>query len=249
MVAGRQRRRVATRRSRVSSLPTPLRPLASVAVECYASRNGNARTLRHSHRRFNVPPVTESEAYLTQLASRAFLRFWSFPNVFMKEGKELCDLLVAFGNDLLIFSDKHCDLDDSKPRDLAWARWHRRAVESSARQAVGASRWLLKHPNRVFLDPGCKRPIHLDISPTARAHHVLTVRGAAAAARTEWGGRGSLMITNLGLDECATTPFRLGSFDSRGTFVHIFDEVALDAVLQTLDTAPDRKSTRLNSSH
>ncbi len=52
-----------------------------------------------------------------------FFRFWSYP-VFRDQkanrngddkgdGKELCDLLVVFGNDVLIFSDKSCAFPNS----------------------------------------------------------------------------------------------------------------------------------------
>ena len=50
--------------------------------------------------------MTDAERYLTQLACKAFLSLWSYPNLFTDEGrskgkgdgKELCDLLVVFGN-------------------------------------------------------------------------------------------------------------------------------------------------------
>ncbi len=52
-------------------------------------------------------PVTPSESYLSQLCRRAFLYLWSYPNLYRDQGhrgeghgKELCDLLVVFGNDL-----------------------------------------------------------------------------------------------------------------------------------------------------
>jgi len=54
---------------------------------------------------------TPSERYLQRLCERSFLKFWSHPRVFQNDGlarcgqgKELCDLLVVFGNDILIFS-------------------------------------------------------------------------------------------------------------------------------------------------
>lgn len=60
--------------------------------------------------------TTDSERALARLARRAFLSLWSYPNVYSDEGRsggkgdgnELADLLVVFGNDVLLFSDKHC---------------------------------------------------------------------------------------------------------------------------------------------
>ena len=54
--------------------------------------------------------ITDSERLLTRLAKKAFLSLWSYSNVFTDEGrtagkgdgKELCDLLVVFGNDVLL---------------------------------------------------------------------------------------------------------------------------------------------------
>ena len=60
-------------------------------------------------------PLTDSEAYLAKLASRSFLSMWSYPNPGFgppgnrSKGKELCDLMVVFGNTVILFSDKDCD--------------------------------------------------------------------------------------------------------------------------------------------
>ena len=60
--------------------------------------------------------LTESERYLANLCEKSFLSLWSYPNVFRDQGrkegkgdgKELCDLLVVFDRDVIIFSDKSC---------------------------------------------------------------------------------------------------------------------------------------------
>ena len=59
--------------------------------------------------------VSESERVLTQLCRKSFLRLWSQTNVFTDEGfkggkgatKELCDALVVFGHDIIVFSDEY----------------------------------------------------------------------------------------------------------------------------------------------
>ena len=43
-------------------------------------------------------PTNAAEEYLTNLAERSFLKLWTVPNPFKEPGKELADLLVAFGN-------------------------------------------------------------------------------------------------------------------------------------------------------
>src|SRR2546421_10292352 len=87
--------------------------------------------------------VTPAERYLGKLCERTFLSLWSYPGVFRDQGKpsanadgkEVCDLLVVFGRDILIFSDKHCEFKDSGRPSVDWQRWFKKAVERSADQA------------------------------------------------------------------------------------------------------------------
>jgi hypothetical protein len=192
-------------------------------------------------------PASVSEHHLHTLAQHAFLRLWSYPNLYHCKGaktpcgpaKELCDLLIVFGSDLVVFSDKHCQLDTGHNPALAWSRWYKEAVLNSASQAAGASRWLHKPEFRVYLDRTCTLPLPIRLPSNPRVHRVLTVRGAADAASSEWGGRGSLLVTNRSLTSCAEAPFRLGCFGEKSEMYHIFDQNALDAVLTTLDTPSD----------
>ena len=195
-------------------------------------------------------PVTQSELYLAHLCSKAFLHLWSYTNLYKDQGKrgggdgkELCDLAVIFGDDVFIFSDKHCLLkrEGSSPQSLeqAWSRWYRRAVIKSAGQIFAAERWFRSFPDRIFLDRKCQNrlPIVFPTNPTV--HRILTVRGAAEAAREIWGGAGTLMTTNFKIVACEKTPLRLGAFNEADQMFHVFDEVALDCVLTTLDTVSD----------
>src|SRR5438045_2082007 len=109
---------------------------------------------RHSHDGTGERPTVErasgatpSERFLQQLCERSFLKFWSHPRVFQDDGvarcgqgKELCDLLVVFGNDILIFSDKHCEFPSHPDLHVAWTRWLKRAVFAGANQIYGAER-------------------------------------------------------------------------------------------------------------
>jgi hypothetical protein len=68
--------------------------------------------------------TTATERLLARLAHRTFLTFWSYPNVYRNqgaEGKEVCDLLVVFGNNLIVFSDKECAFPPGEIK-LAWYR-------------------------------------------------------------------------------------------------------------------------------
>jgi hypothetical protein len=58
--------------------------------------------------------TTPTEEYLAKICEKTFLSLWSYPNLYKPEGRkngkgvgtEICDLLVVFGNHVIIFSDK-----------------------------------------------------------------------------------------------------------------------------------------------
>ena len=69
--------------------------------------------------------TTESERLLADLCEKTFLGFWSYPNLFRDQGggKEICDLVVIFGNHIILFSDKSCEYPDTGNTQHDWARW------------------------------------------------------------------------------------------------------------------------------
>ena len=102
--------------------------------------------------------ITDSERYLARIAEKTFLNLWSYPNTFIEkklrgkgDGKELCDLLVVFGDDVLVFSDKEVEFRPHNDIFVAWNRWYRAAVQKSLSQIHGAERFLreaLLHKSR-----------------------------------------------------------------------------------------------------
>ena len=145
--------------------------------------------------------ITPTEKYLVRLCERAFLRPWSYPNLYRNQGggKELCDVLIAFDRDVIIFSDKSCAYPDTGDDVTDWARWFKRSIRNSARQVYGAERWIRDHPDRIFLDPGCKHPLPLTLPPSEemRIHRVVVARGAGERCSAFFGGdSGSLMVRN-----------------------------------------------------
>lgn len=188
--------------------------------------------------------VTDSERYLATLCQKNFLSLWSYPRPFRYQGgpKEICDLLVVMGDDIIVFSDKHCLLEPKSTLEVDWRRWFRSAVEDSAAQAWGAEQWLRKHPDRVFLDPDCTRPLPVRLPPPERAryHLAVTVHGVSAACQAMLGGTGSLMMrTDVRGFAAHVQPFVIGDLDPTRSFVHVFDDATLDIVMSTLDTATD----------
>lgn len=198
--------------------------------------------------------ATQTENELLTLARRSILSLWSFPNVHTDEGrrgrgdgKELCDLMVVFGDHVLLFSDKSCVFPSTGDLNVAWNRWYRRAVEKSARQLAGAENWLLRFPDRVFLDAACEKALPVPIPPvkSRRVHLIAVAHGSVMRAMDHWnsigpGSSGSLIIdTELVGKKHENQPFRIGWPLGRERLVHVFDDVTLSLVLRELDTVSD----------
>lgn len=196
--------------------------------------------------------VTESERLLTRLAKKAFLSLWSYSNVFTDEGrtagkgdgKELCDLLVVFGNNVLLFSDKSCEYHSGTQVEVAWPRWYKRAIEKSANQLAGAEKFLKAFPDRVFIDKQCKAPLPVPLPRPEDARYFLiaVTRGGHAASRKYFGGgsSGSVMLdSSIHGKEHYKHPFSIGFPLESKRFVHVLDEMTVDLLLEELDTVPD----------
>ncbi len=196
--------------------------------------------------------TTASERALTHLAKKAFLSLWSYPNVFTDEGrssekgdgKELCDLLVVFGNDVLLFSDKACEFHFEADVKVTWRRWYKRAIEKSVRQLAGAEKFAKAFPTRVFIDKQCQTPLPVPLpNPSVARYFLIAVtRGAHMAARHFFGGNssGSVMLKNdIRGRAHYEEPFQIGFPLESGRFVHVLDEMTVHLLLEELDTVPD----------
>jgi len=197
--------------------------------------------------------ITPSEKYLKKLCDRAFLSLWSYSGIYRDQkqggkgdGKELCDLLVVFENHVIIFSDKQIEFPKSGNVRLDWSRWYRRAVRESAKQIFGAEKWIKSFPHRLFIDRGCTQPFPLQLPDIndVKIHRIVIAHGMAEKCKSFFnGGSGSLLIDNAvkGDAHCRENclPFVIGQVDPIKGYVHVFDDVTLDVVLQTLDTITD----------
>lgn len=200
--------------------------------------------------------LTKSERYLARLADRTFLDLWSYPNPYIDKrtgpkstGKELCDLLVVCGDDVIVFSDKAIEWQKTEELDIAWPRWYRRAVAKSVDQISGAVRWILDFPQRVFLDPACEKklPLSLPGRERIRIHAVAVAIGARAACSAHFpGSSGTLMLVPKVKGKSHADPkienyfpFAIGDVNPAGIFVHVFDDQGLDLVMRELDTVSD----------
>jgi hypothetical protein len=195
--------------------------------------------------------TTPSEQLLHQLCSGTFLTLWSYSNLYRDQGqrgaatdgKELCDLLVVCGDDVLIFSDKSCVYPNGPSPDVAWARWYKRALEKSVTQVFGAERWLRMHPSRVYLDKSCTVRLPLELSGKPRFHRIVVATGARDACRQAHGEPGSIAIRPdvVGAQHTASgaVPFVIGFPDEAKRVVHVLDDITAPALLRQLDTIQD----------
>lgn len=178
-----------------------------------------------------------SEQYLAALANRCFLKLWTLPNPHRCAGKELADLLVAFGDDLIVFSDKASTFDASN-LPLGWKRWHQRTIVESIKQLAGATRALINPSFSVFLDSRAARLLPFDLSePANRRVHLVAVARPAHDPTVTPAGWQPLTYADRGSSD--PIPFEVGPCVAMGHFVHVFDGQTLELLLAHLDTAPD----------
>ena len=190
-----------------------------------------------------------AESFLSGLCEDTFLSLWSYPRVFRDQGKkgagdgkELCDLLVVFGDDIIIFSDKYCEYQADKEEAVAWGRWFKSAVANSAKQAWGAERWLRSFPERVFLDSKCTKslPIDIKITDKTRFHLVVVAHGVSKHIEKIMNDSGSMMIeSDLRGISAHTKPFTIGDLDPSKSFVHVLDDLSLVTLMKMRDTVTD----------
>lgn len=195
--------------------------------------------------------TTASERFLFAQSRRSYLQLWSYANVFRDQGrigggdgKELCDVMLVFGNSVVLFSDKECKFPDTGNLELDWKRWERRAISASRKQLAGAERWIRRFPDRIFLDRRCttRLPIAFPEPDKLRIHKVAVALGAADRFRREKGGSGSLfqcVVPPSSAEGALMQPFMVSIVEDDGTICHILDDATLPVLLREIDTLPD----------
>ena len=191
---------------------------------------------------------TASEKYLKHLCDNTFLSLWSYPNLYRDQGrdgsgKELCDLLVVFEENIIIFSDKYYHFPDTGEILLDWRRWFRHSVQRSADQIYGAERWIKNFPGRIFLDSKCTQrfPLALPNVENAKFYRVVVAHGARARCKEYFGGGSGSLVYNSQVkgDQHFENPFTVGQIDPRRGYIHVWDDVTMEILLNTLDTIAD----------
>jgi hypothetical protein len=199
---------------------------------------------------------TASERLLADLGEQAFLNLWSYPNLFYDkkqngrgDGKELCDLLVVCGHDVIIFSDKHIKYQSDNPVEVAWPRFYRKAIEGAVVQINGANNWMARYPDKIFTDPACTQRLPVELPPpkTRRVHGVVVATGAYRAIQDAMNDdSGSFMIQPslkgqeaIDFSQGGFMPFCVGDVNPGSMFIHVFDDVGIRRILEHLNTISD----------
>ena len=168
--------------------------------------------------------MTKSEEWAYNLCRDSFLSLFSFVNPIGKKGKELCDVIIICGKDVVLISVKEININLTGNYEVDYNRWNTRAIEDSVKQLNGAERFL----NTVssFKLKGSEEEIELPIEKNF-FKIALSI-----------GGRGKFPIPE--------------SIRNNG-YVNIMDEVSFHSITLELDTITDfisylrEKQTKLSN--
>jgi SEC-C motif len=184
---------------------------------------------------------TPTEQYLSHLCDQTFLRLWSYANPFKADGKELCDLIAVFENNVFLFFDRESrkfDHDDDVL--LTWERWKKEAITKQIQTAAGAKRYVLNHRDQIYLDANTtvRLPLHIP-EDELRIHKVIVAHGAKEACKKFSSNNiyGSLGISYGTKLSDPSLPFIVSL--ERSDPVHLLDSHNLELILGELDTLYD----------
>lgn len=170
--------------------------------------------------------MTKSEEWAYNLCRKSFFSLFSFVNPIGKKGKELCDVIVICGNDIILISVKEININQTNNYDVDYSRWNKRAIEDSLKQLNGAERFLKSVSSFKLKDS--KEEIEL---PKEKSFYKIALA---------IGGKGKFPIPE--------------SIRNNG-YVNIMDETAFHSIISELDTITDfilylkEKQTKLFDIH
>ena len=87
------------------------------------------------------------EDFVNEIAFNSFIEHWCYPSPKDENGdkEEICDLLILFGDKLIIISVKNYEFKDF------YSRYFRRTIDKAVKQIYGAERKLLKSKIDIFI--------------------------------------------------------------------------------------------------
>jgi hypothetical protein len=151
------------------------------------------------------------EEFVNEIAYRSFLDYWCYPSPEDEYGdkKEICDLLILFGDSLIIISVKNYEFKDF------YSRYFRRTIDKAVKQIYGAERKLLNKERDIFIKHPKREIERFPKEKVANIHRV---------------------IINLG-EGVRFYPFNKATMDDK--FITLLDKEAFQTIVRELDTIPD----------
>lgn len=151
------------------------------------------------------------EEFVNELSYSSFLDYWCYPSPKDEYGdkKEICDLLILFGDSLIIISVKNYEFKDF------YSRYFRQTIDKAVKQIYGAERKLLSCERDIFI----KHPKReIERFPKENVANIYRV------------------IVNLG-EGVRFYPFNKATRDNK--FITLIDKEAFQTIIRELDTIPD----------
>ncbi|MBU0580855.1 MAG: SEC-C domain-containing protein, partial [Candidatus Margulisbacteria bacterium] len=185
--------------------------------------------------------VTRTEELLADLCDRTFLKLWSYPNPIKDDGKELCDLIAIFNNNIFIFFDRESFILNKVNIDpfVNWERWKKKVIDAQIKTAKGAERYI-KNRGKIYLDKDLQTPLPINIIlDETEIHKIIVAHGAEKACKnsSDENINGSLAISYTNSKLVQPTPFLI--YIDKDDPIHIFDSYNLHIILNELDTFYD----------
>lgn len=182
-------------------------------------------------------PVNTTEKTLSDLCDLAFLKLWSFPNPYKEPGKELCDVLVVFDNNIIIFSVKNIKYNENKGL-AGWQRWKRKAIDESITQINGAEKWIKNHPDQIYLNKNCNTIIPINSKKKFKIYRIVVAHGISdSIANIPGNTSGSLGIKYSDNNDFEDVQYFVEL--PKSPIYHILDSANLEILLKELDTITD----------
>src|SRR5690606_13264362 len=87
------------------------------------------------------------EEFVNEIAFNSFLEYWCYPSPKDEYGdkKEICDLLILFGENLIIISVKNYEFKEF------YSRYFRRTIDKAVKQIYGAERKLFNSNRDIYI--------------------------------------------------------------------------------------------------
>lgn len=202
--------------------------------------------------------VNESEEKINSYCKKLFLNLWTVQNPYKKDRDELCDTLIICGNKVIIFSVKKTEFMDasefkgiekmskdiwrtkSKKIKIEWERWHRKVMEKSKRQLIGAKRWLKTNPSEVYTDASCETVVpFLRVPDNPQFYLITIVDGLSGLIKSIFDEEKGTFCLSSQEPEVPMPGFIKADINEDGSFIHVFEEDALSMLFEELDTISD----------